>query len=85
MSAARGKSERFRVAIDIGGAYEILPEQTITDSAVAQQALWTQATDPSNSAVVPGKIVGNGTFSSSVTYLAIGASVYFGGTDSRAD
>ena len=74
-----------RVALDVSFAEQILPTQDITNSQAAQQALWTQASDPENSKVVAGKIVGNGTLTSNVTYIAVGASVYFGGTNPRAD
>jgi long-chain fatty acid transport protein len=75
-----------RVAIDVGGAYQGYAPQNIDSSEITQQALWTNATDPSETAVVSGKVVGNGTITSSVTYVAIGASVYFGrGTDALAN
>ncbi len=74
-----------RVALDVGFAQQFLGTQTLTESQATQQALWTDAQDPSSSAVVPGKVVGNGDLTSSVTYVAVGASVYFGGTNSRPD
>lgn len=73
------------VALDVGAAHQIYADQDIADSSVTQQALWTDASDPSTTDVVTGKVVGNGTLTSSVTYIAVGASVYFGGTDARAD
>lgn len=72
-----------RVAIDVSFAEQFMGTRTITDSEAAQQALWTSIADPSQSAVVPGKVVGNGVLTSNVTYVAIGASVYFGAADSR--
>jgi long-chain fatty acid transport protein len=74
-----------RVALDVAFAQQFMGTRTITDSAASQQALWTSIADPSESAVVPGKVVGNGVLSSSVTYVGIGASVYFGAADSRAN
>ncbi len=74
-----------RVALDVAFAQQFHGTRTITDSEATQQALWTDATDPGVSKVVPGKAVGNGTLSSSVTYVGIGASVYFGAADSRAN
>ncbi|MDP2306214.1 MAG: outer membrane protein transport protein [Pseudomonadota bacterium] len=74
-----------RVALDIAFAQQFLGTRNITDSEASQQALWTSLANPEESAVVPGKVVGNGVLSSSVTYVGIGASVYFGAADSRAN
>lgn len=74
-----------RVALDVGFAEQFLGTQHITDSQVAQQALWTDASNPEDSAVVPGRIVGNGDLTSNVTYVSLGATVYFGGTDSTTN
>jgi long-chain fatty acid transport protein len=70
-----------RVAVDVAFAQQFMGTKTITDSEATQQALWTSLADPESSAVVPGKIVGNGEFTSSVFYAAVGASVYFGAAD----
>jgi long-chain fatty acid transport protein len=72
-----------RVAIDVAFAEQFLGTRTITDSEASQQALWTSLADPTASEVVPGKAVGNGELSSSVTYAALGATVYFGAPDPR--
>lgn len=66
-----------RVALDVGFAHQLLGDRTITDSQARQQALWTSLANPEESQVVPGKVVGNGQLASSVTYVAVGASVYF--------
>ncbi len=75
-----------RVALDIAFAQQLHGAVSISDSQVTQQAVWTDPLNPAGSKVVPGKVVGNGELSSSVTYLAIGATLYFGpghGTDPR--
>lgn len=74
-----------RIALDVAFAQQFHGKRTITDSQATQQALWTDPTDPVVSKVVPGKTVGNGVLTSSVTYVGVGASVYFGAADSRAN
>jgi long-chain fatty acid transport protein len=74
-----------RVALDVGFAQQFISKHTLTTSESAQQALWTSLANPEESAVVPGKVVGNGELTSSVTYVSVGASVYFGGSKPHTD
>ena len=70
-----------RVAFDVTGAYQLLGDRTITDSQLRQKELFVDPADPAQSAVVDGKVVGNGQFDSNVVFVAVGATVYVGGGD----
>jgi long-subunit fatty acid transport protein len=67
-----------RVALDIAFAEQFLANRDITDSELRQITLQTNPSDPADSVVGEGLVVGNGHFESRLTFAAIGATVFFG-------
>lgn len=67
-----------RVALDLSGAKQFLADRTITGSQLRQQALFANLANPEETSVVQGKVVGNGEFTSNLTFLAAGITVYTG-------
>lgn len=67
-----------RVGLDVSFARQYIQKRTITDSAFRQQTLWVNPLDTSESEVMSGKVVGNGDFESKLTFLAVGATLFFG-------
>lgn len=67
-----------RVAIDFSAAQVFLADRTITDSNLRQQALVIDLSDGPEitSRVDQGKVVGNGDFTSRLTFVALGVVVY---------
>lgn len=72
-----------RVAIDVSAAQQYLADRDIADSQLRQQELYVNPAEPDESEVVQGKVVGNGQFTSRLTFVAVGATLYFGGSDAR--
>lgn len=68
-----------RAALDLAFSQQFLASRTITDSEVHQITV-----DALSGEVGQGKIVGNGDFSSALTFAGLGATVYFGGNDAAA-
>ena len=67
-----------RLAFDVGFAEQIIFKQEVTNSKYQLQALKTEVVPPYNTDVLPGKVVGNGTFKANTTFVSLGATVYFG-------
>lgn len=66
-----------RVALDVGVAGQFLADRHIEDSDLRQTTLVVDPLDGS-SVVGTGKVVGNGDIESSILFVAVGATVYFG-------
>jgi long-chain fatty acid transport protein len=72
-----------RVAFDVAFAEQFMGSREITNSKVTQQALLTELSPPYASTVVPGKVIGNGKMTSNVTFVAVGATLYFGASEPK--
>jgi len=66
------------LAFDVAFAQQFLSNRNITDSELRQIALHADIADPDNTTVGEGKVVGNGQFTSRLTFVGIGATVYLG-------
>ncbi len=66
------------LALDVSFAEQFLANRAITDSELRQIQLEVDLSDFSNTSVGEGTIVGNGQFTSRLTFVAIGATVYLG-------
>lgn len=66
------------LAFDLAFAEQFLSNRTITDSELRQIALHADIANPDNTTVGEGKVVGNGQFTSRLTFVGIGATVYLG-------
>lgn len=69
-----------RLALDVSFGEQFLANRTITDSELRQITLQTDPFNTEDTVVSEGLVVGNGEFTSRLTFLAVGASVYFGPT-----
>ncbi|MFZ5478977.1 MAG: OmpP1/FadL family transporter [Myxococcota bacterium] len=74
-----------RVTLDASFAKQFIQSRSITDSDFRQQALFTDAANDYESSVLQGKVVGNGDFASNLTFVGIGATLYFGGTEAASE
>lgn len=70
-----------RVSLDASFGEQFLPTREITDSEVTQVVVAAGLTDPYPTTVGTGKVIGNGTLKSHVTYAGVGATVFFGAGD----
>ncbi len=66
------------LAFDVAVAEQFLSNRNITDSELRQIALQADVLNPDNTTVGEGKVVGNGEFTSRLTFVGIGATVYLG-------
>lgn len=67
-----------RLTLDLSFGQQFLADRTITDSELRQITLQTDPFNTEDTVVDEGLVVGNGQFTSRLTFLAVGASVYFG-------
>ena len=66
------------LAFDVAFAEQFLANRAITDSELRQIQLETDIADPTHSTVGEGTLVGNGQFTSRLTFIGVGATVYLG-------
>ncbi len=66
------------LAFDVAFAEQFLANRQITDSTLKQIQLQTDLTDPTQTKVGDGTTVGNGQFTSRLTFVGVGATVYLG-------
>ena len=66
------------LALDVAAAGTLIPSREITDSELRQVAMFASVADPDAAGVVDGKVVGNGSFESRLTFVGLGATWTFG-------
>jgi long-chain fatty acid transport protein len=67
-----------RAAFDLGFSQSFLAKTEITDSAVRQITIPLNLADLTQTEIDEGKVVGNGSFESRLTFASVGATVYWG-------
>lgn len=67
-----------RLALDVAAAGTFLPSRDVSDSELDQLGLFIDTQNPESGGVIDGKIVGNGAYESSLTFLGVGATWKFG-------
>jgi long-chain fatty acid transport protein len=84
------KESRRLFSLDLGFSQTFITERTITGSQVRRQELPINLTDilqgnELSANIVPGQSVGNGIFSSRITMMSAGATVYWGKSAKNKD